>query len=117
MTHSGDIAARLRHLRPLVDRHVTRERARRYLRALADTPAPSTTAAALRGPVLRRRLREDDVFAGGRLTLDADFRATGSPAIPTRPRSFGILRISTRSATWCSHLTAYVIRWCRSAST
>ena len=83
MTPSDDIAARLRHLRPLVDRHVTRERVRRYLRALADTHAPSTAAAALRLPVLRRLLREDDVFAGGRLTLEADFRATGSPVILT----------------------------------
>jgi hypothetical protein len=57
----------LHDLHPRVDRHITRDRVRRYFAALADTPAPSTAAAVMRGPVLRHMLQEDGAFAGGRL--------------------------------------------------
>jgi putative aminopeptidase FrvX len=70
-------------LHPLVERHVTRDRLRRYLIALMDAPAPSTAATAMRLPILRRLLDEDHAFQDGRLRLDADFRGAGSPAILT----------------------------------
>lgn len=78
-------------LRRDVDRHVTRERVRRYLSALVDTPAPSTCAAAMRVPVLRRLLAEDGALESDRLHLHGDFARTGSPVIltgsaePTKP--------------------------------
>ena len=66
-----------------VERHVTRERVRRYLSALVDTPAPSTLAGAMRVPVLRRLLDDDGALGGGRLHLHGDFGRTGSPVILT----------------------------------
>lgn len=73
----------LHDLRPRVDRHITRDRVRRYFAALADTPAPSTAAAVMRGPVLRQMLQGDGAFAGGRLHWHADFRGTGSAVLLT----------------------------------
>jgi len=75
--------AALHALQPDVDHTITRERVRDYLRALADTPAPSTAAAAMRVPVLRRLLQQDGAFESGRLHLHADFGNTGSPVILT----------------------------------
>jgi hypothetical protein len=83
MTLNGSLEEALSALRPLVDRHVTRERVRRYVSALVDTPAPSTAAAAMRVPVLRRLLDADGAFAGSRLRLDPDLGGVGSPAIFT----------------------------------
>ena len=74
--------ARMRELRPAVDRHVTRDRVRRYLAALVDAPAPSTAAAAFRAPVLRRLLDEDGAL-DGKLRLDADFGGAGSAVVLT----------------------------------
>ena len=73
----------LHALQPDVDRTITRERVRDYVKALADTPAPSTAAAAMRIPVLRRLLRQDGALESGRLHLHADFGNTGSPVILT----------------------------------
>ena len=73
----------LRELRPAVERYVTRDRVRRYVAALADTPAPSTAACAIRLPVLRRLLQEDGAFDGGRFHLDGDFGGVGSAVILT----------------------------------
>jgi putative aminopeptidase FrvX len=70
-------------LRPLVDRYVTRDRVRRYVAALAGTPAPSTAAAAMRLPILRKLLEDDGAFLNSRLRLDADFGGVGSPVILT----------------------------------
>lgn len=75
----------LQSLQEPVDRHITRERVRRYLGALIDTPAPSTLAGPTRVPVLRRLLREDGAF-GHNLTFDADFRRSGNPVILTGSR-------------------------------
>lgn len=69
-------------LQPAVDRHITRDRIGRYLRAIADTPAPSTAASALRSPVLRQLLDLDGAL-GDRLTFDANYSNTGSTVILT----------------------------------
>lgn len=71
-------AERLAALRPAIDAHITPERMVRYLTAIADTPAPSTTASAMRAPVLRDLLAADGVLSDGKLTLDANFRNTAS---------------------------------------
>ena len=73
---------RCEEIAPLVARHVTRERMRRYLGPLSETPAPSGAAALMRAPVLRALLEEDGAL-GGRLALDPDFRETGAAAITT----------------------------------
>jgi hypothetical protein len=69
-------------LRPATDAHVTRDRVRQYLSVIADTPAPSTAASALRAPVIRELLKHDNVL-GPRLSFDANFGNTGSAAILT----------------------------------
>ncbi|KQT51321.1 hypothetical protein ASG43_21160 [Aureimonas sp. Leaf454] len=68
-------------LRPLVDRHVTAERVTRYLVALAETPAPSTCASALRTPVLRELLHADGALSSGHLLLEPNFGNTGSTVL------------------------------------
>jgi hypothetical protein len=83
MSHTESLEAALSALRPRVDRHVTRDRVRRYLSAFVDTPAPSTAAAAMRVPVLSRLLAADGAFDTGRLRLDPDFGGVGSPVIFT----------------------------------
>ena len=80
------LMAALQALQPDVDRTVTRERVRRYLSALVDTPAPSTAASAMRVPVLRNLLDEDGAFAQSRLHLHGDFGSTGSAVILTGSR-------------------------------
>ena len=91
MSDLDDLIPALQALRVEVDRHVTRERVRRYLSALVDTPAPSTFAAPMRVPVLRRLLDQDGALEGNRLHLHGDFARTGSPVIltglaqPTKP--------------------------------
>jgi hypothetical protein len=70
-------------LRPLVDAHITPDRVLRYLSALADTPAPSTAASAMRAPVLRSLLQADGAFTGTRLTLDPNFGNSGSAVAMT----------------------------------
>jgi hypothetical protein len=79
----SDLDSALGALEAEVERHITRDRVRRYLGALIDTPAPSTLAAALRVPVLRRLLDQDGAFGDGRLHFHADFGRTGSPVILT----------------------------------
>jgi len=83
MSQPGSFEEALNALRPSVDRHVTRDRVRRYLSALVDTPAPSTAAAVMRVPVLKRLLAADGAFDSGRLRLDPDLGGVGSPAIFT----------------------------------
>ncbi len=72
-------------LRPAVDAYVTRDRVRQYLAAIADIPAPSTAASALRGPVIRGLLEADGVLTQ-RLSFDTNFGNTGSAAILTGQR-------------------------------
>ncbi|HUN96232.1 MAG TPA: hypothetical protein VMU69_08335 [Bradyrhizobium sp.] len=43
----ADLGAAIARLRPGVEAHITEARVRRYLLGLAETPAPSTAAAAL----------------------------------------------------------------------
>ncbi len=69
-------------LRPAVDAHITPERVARYLTAIADTPAPSTAASAMRAPVLRDLLRSDGV-GGANLRIDANFHNTASTVMLT----------------------------------
>ena len=77
------LAASMAALRPLVDSHITPDRVLRYLSALAEAPAPSTAASAMRTPVLRGLLQADGALAGTRLTLDSNFRGTGSTVAMT----------------------------------
>lgn len=82
-----DIAWReLERLQPAVDAHVTSDRLLRYVKALADTPAPSTSASAMRTPVLRDLLAGDRAFDGRALTLDGNFGNTGSTVMLTGTR-------------------------------
>ena len=71
-SHLASELSRLEHaietLKPVVDSHITGERVARYLTAIANTPAPSTAASAMRTPVLRRLLQEDGAI-GDRLWL------------------------------------------------
>lgn len=74
--------ADVERLRPIVDAYITGERMARYLKAIADTPAPSTAASAMRAPVLRELLEADKAL-GSRLALDANYANTGSTVILT----------------------------------
>ena len=85
MLDHGRLNDALRSLQGPVDRHITRERVRRYLGALVETPAPSTLAGPTRVPVLRRLLQEDSAFSLN-LTFDADLGRTGNPVILTGSR-------------------------------
>jgi putative aminopeptidase FrvX len=69
-------------LQPAVDRHITSERVARYLKAMAETPAFSTAASALRGPVLRKLLKSDGVLGDG-LVLDSNYSNTAGTVILT----------------------------------
>ena len=72
-----------------VDEHVTLERIRHYTFAIADTPAPSTAAAAMRTPVLKRLLADDHALGQHGLHLKENFENTGSTIVLTgddRPR-------------------------------
>jgi hypothetical protein len=77
------LTADLEALRPLVEAHVTAERVRRYMQAIADLPAPSTAAAALRTPQLRRLLAEDGALDLPGLHLHASFAGSASTVILT----------------------------------
>jgi hypothetical protein len=80
------LAVSLAALRPLVEDHITPERVLRYLQALADTPAPSTAASAIRAPVLRDLLKQDGALTSARMSLDPNFLNTGSTAMLTGSR-------------------------------
>ncbi|MDQ0392924.1 hypothetical protein [Labrys monachus] len=83
--HVDGLAARIEAIRPAVDAHITAERVARYLVAIAETPAPSTAASAMRVPVLRELLRADGVRPGEGLILDPNFANTASTVILTGP--------------------------------
>lgn len=74
------IGSMIDRLRPLVEAHVTPERVLRYARAVSEMPAPSTTASAMRAPVLHRLLAEDGSFEWP-LRLDDDFERTGNTVL------------------------------------
>ena len=73
-------------LKPVVDAQVTPDRVLRYLTALADAPAPSTAASAMRGPVLRDLLHADGVKFGAGVEIDFNFGNTGSTVMSTGRR-------------------------------
>jgi hypothetical protein len=70
-------------LRPLIESHITPERVLRYLLALAEAPAPSTAASAIRAPILRDLLKQDGALAGTRLQLDPNFLNSRSTVMLT----------------------------------
>lgn len=70
-------------LQPLVENHVTVERVRTYLQALSEVSAPSTAAAALRGPVLSSLLESDGLMDHSALHFHQDFERTGNVVIST----------------------------------
>lgn len=74
--------AEIEKLRPIVDEYITSERVARYLKAIAETPAPSTAASIMRGPVLRDLLEADNAL-NGRVALDPNYSNTGSTVILT----------------------------------
>ncbi len=76
------LAGKIAALRPAVDAHITSERVARYLTAIADTPAPSTAASAMRAPVLRDLLRGDGV-RGEKVRLEPNFQNTASTVMLT----------------------------------
>lgn len=73
---------RCEQIAPMIERHVTPERVRRYLGALSDTPAPSGAASLMRAPVLRALLDEDGALGDG-LALESDFCGTGAAVLTT----------------------------------
>jgi hypothetical protein len=60
---------------------ITCERLYRYLKPLADTPAPSQTVSQTRAQVLEGLLREDGLLAHSNLHYDRNYRKTGNAAI------------------------------------
>ena len=74
--------AEIEKLRPIVDEHITGERVARYLKAIAETPAPSTAASIMRGPVLQELLEADNAL-DHRLALDPNYSNTCSTVILT----------------------------------
>ncbi len=74
--------ADIEKLQPIVDRYITGERIARYLKTIADMPAPSTAASAMRGPVLRELLEADDALSD-RLVLNSNYSNTGGTVILT----------------------------------
>lgn len=75
--------AAARDLGGLVRAHVTRERVKRYLRALCETSAPSSVASLCRSPVLARLWSEDAAFDGVAARFDPDLFGTGNAALVT----------------------------------
>jgi hypothetical protein len=60
---------------------ITAERVYRYLKPLADTPAPSQTARFTRAPVLAALLAEDGVLSKPNVSFTRDFAGTGNSAL------------------------------------
>jgi putative aminopeptidase FrvX len=70
-------------LAPLVDKQITSERILRYLTALANAPAPSTTSSFIRAPILHRLLEEDGFLGRGNVEFHGDYRSTGNTVVLT----------------------------------
>ena len=85
--HLVQLSEKLREMQPGVDAYITPERIARYLTAIADTPAPSTAASAMRAPVLRDLLSSDGALKDGQLVLDSNFRNTASTVLIAGDRS------------------------------
>jgi hypothetical protein len=79
MSSGATLEQALSGLSPLVDRYVTRDRVRRYMMALASTPAPSTAATAMRLPVLKKLLEDDGAFLDGKFRLEGGLRRCRQP--------------------------------------
>lgn len=78
----GRLEEDIGRLQPAVDRYITGERVARYLKAIADSPAFSTAASAMRGPVLRELLEADGALTTG-LALDTNYLNTAGTVILT----------------------------------
>ncbi|MBO6638056.1 MAG: hypothetical protein JJ920_12895 [Roseitalea sp.] len=79
--------ARALTLRQAIDDHVTPERITRYVRALAETSAPSSAAGCLRGPVLTDLWRDDGAFETEHFSLDTNHAGSGELAVVTGDRT------------------------------
>ena len=64
---------------------ITPERALRYLRAIADTLAPSQTAWQTRAPVVEQLLRDDGVLARPHVAFTRNYRQTGDAVLLLGP--------------------------------
>jgi len=68
-------------IRAQVESYCEPDRLMRYLRALADTPAPSGVSSLMRTPVLRSLLEEDGGLDDDTLRLDPDYAGTGTATL------------------------------------
>ncbi|MDQ3396674.1 MAG: hypothetical protein M3511_02700 [Deinococcota bacterium] len=73
----------INELASLVDKQITPERVLRYLTALADAPAPSTTSSFIRAPILHRLLEEDGFFSRSNVEFYGNYRGTGNTVVFT----------------------------------
>ena len=90
----------LEHLRPLVDEYLTLERLRRYVETLSNEPAPSTSASALRAPLLRRLLQEDGAM-NKEIKFFENFENTGNTVLLTGSKARKPLWYFTHLDTLC----------------
>ncbi len=68
-------------IRERVETYCHGERLTRYLRELAETPAPSGVSSLMRTPVLRALLEKDGELDGEGLRLDPDYAGTGTATL------------------------------------
>jgi putative aminopeptidase FrvX len=80
-------AVDINSLVPLIDSHITPERVLKYLTALADAPAPSTTSSFIRAPILRALLQEDGFFGRGNVEFHGNYCNTGNTVVLTGSKS------------------------------
>jgi len=76
-----EILTQFPNLTDRVNRLITPERMYRWVKALADTPAPSQTVPWTRGRTVRCLLSEDGFEELPRVRYSANYRATGSAAL------------------------------------
>jgi hypothetical protein len=74
-------------LAPLVDEQITPERILKYLTALANAPAPSTTSSFIRAPILHKLLEEDGFFSRGNVEFHGNYRSTGNTVVLTESKA------------------------------
>ena len=81
------LAVDINGLVPLINAHITPERVLKYLTALADAPAPSTTSSFIRAPILRALLQEDGFFSRSNVEFHGNYRNTGNTVVLTGSKS------------------------------
>ncbi len=81
------LAVDINVLVPLINAHITPERVLKYLTALADAPAPSTTSSFIRAPILRALLQEEDFFSRSNVEFHGNYRNTGNTVVLTGSKS------------------------------